>query len=113
MRILGFSKKWEKLSQPEFTTFRFIRKDRDWEIGEVVQVVYKPRQKGGGELMGVAEIIALKARANMQYISESEVRADGFESYDAMDLWMEKMYGYRRWNFEPMNKLTLRWVKRK
>jgi len=30
MRILGFSKKWDKLKDPEFTTFRFERKDKDW-----------------------------------------------------------------------------------
>lgn len=54
MRILGFSKHWAKLDNPEFTTFRFPRKDKDWQIGETVKIVIKPRSKGGGELLGLA-----------------------------------------------------------
>jgi len=46
MRILGVSKKWDKLkNEMLFTTFRFPRKDRDWAVEEVVQLVYKPRSK--------------------------------------------------------------------
>lgn len=40
MRILGFSKKWDKLNNGKFTTFRYPRKDslvgRDWHDGEVL-----------------------------------------------------------------------------
>jgi len=57
MRILGFSKKWAKLNNKLlFTTFRFPRKDKDWEIEEVVQIVYKPRSKER-EPLGIARII--------------------------------------------------------
>jgi len=35
MRILGVSKKWDKLQRPEWTTFRFARKDKDWYEGEI------------------------------------------------------------------------------
>ena len=31
MRIISFSVMWPKLQQPRFTTFRFPRKDKDWE----------------------------------------------------------------------------------
>lgn len=57
MRILGFSQKWHKLNNGIlFTTFRFPRKDKDWEIEEVVQIVYKPRSKQR-EPLGIARII--------------------------------------------------------
>lgn len=70
MRILGFSRKdWinhltskPKLEEDKFTTFRFERRDEDWRVGEQVQVVYKPRRKGGGEVLGVAEIINKERR---------------------------------------------------
>ncbi len=56
MRIIGFSKKWSKLSQPTFTTFRVERKDKDWFTGESVRVVVQPRTKGR-EPLGIAQII--------------------------------------------------------
>ena len=52
MRIMGFQKQWvnqltgkPKLSEEEFTTFRWPRRDRDWEVGETVRVVMNPRTK--------------------------------------------------------------------
>ena len=42
MRILGFSKKWGKLGDTTFTTYRFPRKDKDWQLEEVVQVATQP-----------------------------------------------------------------------
>ena len=48
MRILCFSKKWGKLNKQwfspnllTFTTFRFPRRDRDWEVEEVVQPIVR------------------------------------------------------------------------
>ena len=66
MRILGFSEKWAKLLEGTFTTFRLERRDTDWQVGEVVQVVYKPRRKGGGEKLGVAKIVD-KARRYLEH----------------------------------------------
>lgn len=123
MRILGFSKKeWInyltgslKLGEDEFTTFRFPRRDRDWEVGELVQVIYKPRRKGGGEKLGVAEIIGKELKrwtetiSKGEFISTNEALADGFLGIFPMYFWMEKTYGDRILN-EPMNKLTLRWI---
>lgn len=109
MRILGFSRKWDKLKQGEFTTFRFPRRDRDWEVGEVVQVVYKPRRKEGGESLGIAEIISKESRLGAE--DDAEAQADGFIGVRDMERWMVKTYGVSR-TWEPMNKLTLKWVKR-
>lgn len=112
MRILGFSEKWDKLKQPVFTTFRFPRKDRDWEKEEIVQIVCKPRIKGGGEKLGIAKIVA-KQKAWMDAdITEQEAKDDGFSSLVDMRIWFVKTYGIRRLLSEPMNKLTLVWVER-
>ena len=109
MRVLGFSKKWDKLNQTKFTTFRFARKDRDWQVGEAVQIIYKPRGKKR-ERLGIAEIINKEQRDLYRVgITDTEVVKDGFKDIDEMGKWLDKTYG-RRWLDEPMNKLTLRWI---
>lgn len=114
MRILGFSKRWQKLSDAEFTTFRFPRKDKDWRIGEQVQIVYKPRSKervrlGTAEIIGkVAERIFPDSICLIAAVSEYEAIKDGFPNLREMHLWMWDRYKRRAVN-EPMNKLTLKW----
>jgi len=128
MRVLGFSHKWPKLQQPEFTTFRFARKDKDWGIGEDVQIVYKPRSKDR-EVLGFATIVEKAPRCMALHgskltepkITNEEANADGFpdqrslipsmRGYFFMWEWLWKTYGGRRLLDEPMNKLTLRWFK--
>lgn len=120
MRELGFSEKWPKLKQGAFTTFRFQRRDKDWQVGEVVRVVYKPRSKER-EVLGVAEIVS-KEKRNMvkaladdysyATVSEDEARADGFNNYWELWHWLfDAHHGGQRFIDEPMNKLTLRWQK--
>jgi len=121
MRILGFSKKWDKLKQPQFTTFRFPRADKDWTVGEQVRVVIRPRSKGGGEKLGLAEFISREAREFDKdfhrlakgncapLITEAEAIEDGFVSLADMIEWMEKTYGCLDW-IPCMDKLTLKWV---
>lgn len=115
MRILGVSKKWDKLNNPGFTTFRFERKDKDWHTGELIRVVYKPRSKER-EILGLAKIIDKELRkfAPVGYshplmVTDSEAILDGFNSYHAMFYWFYNQYGNRIFD-EPVNKLTLRWV---
>jgi len=132
MRILGFSKKWDKLNNSIlFTTFRFARKDKDWQVGEQVKIVYKPRSKGGGEVLGVAKIIGKTKRSVGIYgdktgrplITDKEAIADGFPGYEKkfgveikpiFQMWefLWDAYGGERLLNEPMNKLTLRWIER-
>ena len=118
MRILGFSKKWAKLGHKEFSTFRFPRRDRDWEIGEQVQIVIKPRHKDR-QILGIAEIINKELRSpdaefprrDYLTISDEEARIDGFEDYEDMWHWILSTYGAGdRLMSEPMNKLTLKWL---
>lgn len=107
MRVLGFSKRWQKLSNPEFSTFRFPRRDRDWKVGEIVQIVYKPRSKEH-EVLQVAIIIG-KEPKQLADITREEAIADGFNSRTELRQWMTKTYGRtdRIASNEPMNKLTL------
>jgi hypothetical protein len=120
VRPLGFSEKWPKLQQGVFTTFRFKRRDKDWEVGEVVQVVYKPRQKGGGEKLGTAKIIDKGKRRvcpnmmgapisnSIPIVSSQEAVEDGFLSRASMVLWISRHHKGRNYR-EPMNKLILQW----
>lgn len=125
MRILGFSKKWDKLNRLEFTTFRFARNDKDWQINEQVKIKIKPRSKGGGTLLGIAKIINketrridhFRASPSIPYsgfVTEEEAMTDGFVNAKEMLDWLDKSYHYDdRWVFgEPMNKLTLQWIQR-
>lgn len=123
MRIISFSKKWGKLQQPEFTTFRFPRKDKDWYVGEVVQVFYKNRSKNR-EFLGVAKIKNKEPRAmgrlgdktGCQHVTNEEAIAGGFpgtevkRGYFHMWEFLWGYYGGERLLNEPMNKLTVKWL---
>ena len=129
MRELGFSKKWSKLKETFFTTYRFTRKDRDWGVEEVVKCVYKPRSKKR-EVLGIARIIR-KQPKNLnkfwQYysspnypntpdmITPSEAEEDGFTGMHGggdtrkMRQFFIDTYGYSKCA-STMNKLTLYWI---
>ncbi len=132
MRILGFQKKWDKLNQDIFTTFRFVRRDRDWGVEEVVQIVYKPRSKER-EILGIARIIRKQEKdLNKRWcfyplpsfpntpdmITPEEAYADGFPGIhrggdvEGMYKFFLEAYGYSRCHKELMNKLTLYWIER-
>jgi hypothetical protein len=111
MRVLGFSKKWDKLNDKTFTTFRFPRKDRDWSVGEQVQIVFHPRGKDR-EIIGCAEIIEKLSclfRPTIGYYmpTDEDARADGFKDYPAMAEWFEQTYGDIIYS-KPINRLTLK-----
>ncbi len=107
MRILGFSKKWDKLRKLQFTTFRLPRKDKDWVLGEIVRIIYKPRSKER-EILGSAEIISKESRRLYQ-LTHSEAVEDGFRGVLNMSEWLLEAHGKRLFD-EGLNKLTLRWV---
>jgi len=110
MRVLGFSKKWPKLQQDEFTTFRLTRLDRDWEWGERVQIVYHARSKDR-EVLGVADIIR-KEQVWIDDINDFEAQLDGFPGgAKEMIGWLNKAHDPARLDHEPLSKLTLRWRK--
>lgn len=116
MRIISFSKMWAKLSQSEFTTFRFPRKDayrgREWHEGEEVQVYFKSRSPTRQKL-GDALIVRVEKRLIGDCdsdVTEAEAIADGFDSIQDMENWMIKTHGAERVLSESMNKITLRYI---
>lgn len=137
MRILGFSKKWPKLhldepieDRPPFTTFRMPRRDKDWSVEEVVQVVYKTRTKDR-EVLGVARIIRKQPKdLNKRWsyyplpsypntpdmITPKDAEEDGFTGMhgggdiEKMTKFFWDSLGYSRCMSEPINKLTLYWI---
>lgn len=130
MRELGFSVLWPKLAKPTATTFRFKRKDADWNEGEMVKVVYKPRSKKDRSVMGIAEIVRRDWRwaidrsmvtvvddtsvveyRNALIVTDDEAKIDGFKDHKEMAEWMSKTYKGRNYQ-EPMSKLTIRWQQR-
>lgn len=114
MRILSFNKKWAKLQNSEFTTFRFSRKDRDWEVKEHVQIYLKnrtPQREKLGDAIIINKELRKIATALKQYRpTEQEAIADGFSSLIDMNTYFRKTYGSARLFAEPINKLTLRWL---
>jgi hypothetical protein len=114
LRIISFCKRWTKLEQSEFTTFRFPRKDRDWEVGERVQVYLKnrsPQRENLGEAKIIKKEMRVIATIHTEYLpTEEEAIADGFNSLIEMNEFFRDTYGSRIFG-EPINKLTLRWVK--
>jgi len=105
MRIIGFNKKWDKLTLPEFTTFRVPRRDTDWFVGEKVQVVYRPRSKDRKPLF-LAEIVT-KEPKTFKGVTEFEAIADGFAN--SMEMWNYLKKAHKDFTIEtPLNKLTLK-----
>ena len=112
MRIISFSKMWDKLKQPEFTTFRYPRGDKDWFVGEEVQVFYKnrsPNREKLGEAVIVSKISKITGRLETD-VTDADAIADGFTDVRDMEQWLIKTYGIRKVVSEPINKLTLRWI---
>ncbi len=117
MRILGFSKvDWRnyethqdsKMLQPEFTTWRWPRKDRDWAVGEVVSVVVRTRSPHR-LILGEAEISANES-VDIYRITDIDARTDGFPKAGDLQhyLMMERIT--RGLGLVIPNRLTLRWL---
>lgn len=124
MRILGFSRKWDKFHlelpvdrRPPFTTFRFPRKDaskgRDWHQDEQVQIIYHHRSQTDREYLGNGLIVA-KYPKLVREISDNEARTDGFPSgYPEMLQWLA---AHSEWWLMTLptqwiNKLFIEWIK--
>ena len=105
MRILGYTKKWDKLYKPIHTTFRFPRKDKDWYEGEILQEVFKPRSPRR-EFIQFAVVIKKELKL-LADITQDEAVEDGFINRYAMFEWLQITYKGKDM-FRPINKLTLK-----
>jgi len=139
MRILSFSERWTKLNKSwfepnllTFTTFRYPRRDKDWEVEEVVKIVYKTRSPNREEL-GMARIIR-KDEKNTEkrwsyyplpsfpntpdMITPEEAKEDGFTGMhgggDVEKLldWLRESAGIRFYREHIVHKLTLYWIEK-
>jgi len=106
MRIISFSQRWPKLLNQEFTTFRYPRKDKDWFVGEAVQIFFKsrsPQREKLGDAIIVNKVLRFGPR------DDKEAQDDGFIDTADMERWMRKTYGEAKL-WERINKLTLKRV---
>jgi hypothetical protein len=110
MRVMGYTKRWSKLQKEVHTTFRFTRKDRDWETGEYVQEVYHPRSKNR-EIMNPKALIIEKTPKWWYEITDTEAIEDGFVDAQDMVTWLIEAYGQDRVNKERVNKLKIKIIK--
>ena len=120
MRELGVSVMWPKLKQDEWTTFRPPRKDRDWQVGEMVRIVFHPRGRDR-KVLGTAQITGKSLRilmpgeiarqAGISPISHAEAQEDGFAGVAEMGQWMRERYGSESL-YKPMNRLAIWWQER-
>jgi hypothetical protein len=125
MRIIGFEKDdWQsyyrnggscdKMSRPEFTTFRWPRRDnKDYQMGELLQVVIKPRSEARKPL----GIVAVVGREELDPywkeggITDEMARQDGFFYATELVTYLYKKRDYR--NYPPkVYRYTLIWIYR-
>jgi hypothetical protein len=105
---MGFTKKWDKLDRYEFTTFRVPRKDKDWQINEIVQIFLKPRSKDR-KFLGTATIVQ-KNQIMLPDITDTEGKLDGFAGKNEMIVWLINAHINFDFASKPINKFTLLWV---
>ena len=124
MRHIGFFRHWvdynterDLFDEDEFTTLRAPRK-QPLEVGESLIIMFKPMSMDS-KLLGLAEVIKLEPRAlsaqcaadsKVSQLTTLEVRGLGFP--DSAELWhfITKLLG--KATMEPMELITLRWIKR-
>ena len=106
------------MSNPEFSTFRYPRGDKDWYVGEQVQVFFNSRSPQR-EKLGIAQLIMIEDReldpwsskqSVIALITDKEAFEDGFPG-GRMEMieYMEKTYGCDY--ISRFHKIILRWLK--
>jgi hypothetical protein len=104
MQQLGFTKDWPyynresygsprpygaKLEYASFTTFRWPRLDgRDMQVGQLVQVVMRPRSKER-ELLGLALVVSAE-QIRLDNINDAMANEDGFEAGYKLRWWLKE-----------------------
>jgi hypothetical protein len=98
-----------KLEMNNFTTFRLVRRDRDWDFGEEVKVVCFPRTKRK-IVLGTAKIIDKVEFYPVEYTPLGTVQADGFRTIEEfLEFWRR---AHKERADEPFNLLNLIWIER-
>jgi len=131
MREMWVKEKWRRADDEVlFSNYQFPRKDRDWNLEEVVRIVYNPITKDR-TVMGIARIIRIQPKdlkRTWQFypypnypntpdmITPTDAEEDGFTGMHGggdtkkMESYYRKKYGWSRCEREPINKITLYWI---
>jgi hypothetical protein len=115
MRIISFTKHWDKLKNLTFSTYRYPY----WQEGWDVQVFYKNRNPKERQKLGEAKIIKVETveldptytyrlEKPVRFITKQEAIEDGFDSITDMLKWLRKLYGLDF--ISKMDKITLEWT---
>jgi hypothetical protein len=111
----AYDVKRKRLFNEQFITYKRIRKDKDWEVGEIVNVTLSPVAKPHIQL-GFAKIIGIDKKSSNHYLYPETTEL----SYD--ELLYEGLGQFDEWHFKRtyfgdfyndikiFNKITLQWV---
>jgi len=104
-----------RLFNEQFVTYKRIRKDKDWQVGEIVNVTLSPVAKPHTQL-GFAKIININKKSSNRFIypETTELSCDEllYEGFGQFDEWKFKQsyFGNDYHIVKIFNKITLQWI---
>ena len=107
--------KRNRLFNEQFVTYKRIRKDKDWQVGEIVNVTLSPVAKAHTQL-GFAKIIGIDKKSYNHFIypettslSCDELTYEGFGQFDEWE-FKRSYFGDDYHDVKTFNKITLQWI---
>ena len=107
--------KRNRLFNEQFVTYKRIRKDKDWQVGEIVNITLSPVAKPHTQL-GFARIISIDKKSDNHYMypetTDLSCEELKYECFDAFDSWKFKRtyFGDSYYDIKIFNKITLQWI---
>ena len=111
----SYNTKRNRLFNEQFVTYKRTRNDKDWQVGEIVNITLSPVAKPHIQL-GVAKIISIDKKSTNHYmytettdLSGEELRYEGFDNFQNWN-FMHKFFKDSRHDVKTFNKITLQWI---
>ncbi len=111
----SYDVKRNRLFNQQFVTYKRIRKDKDWQVGEIVNVTLSPVAEAHTQL-GFAKIINIDKKSFNRYtypetadLSCGELAYEGFGPFDNYD-FKRAYFGKDYLDVNIFNKITLQWI---
>lgn len=107
--------KRNRLFNERFVTYKRIRKDKDWQVDEIVNVTLSPVAKPHIQL-GFAKVIAIDKKSFNHYMYPETTNMSGeeltYEGFQIFDEWKFKRAYFDKdyIDIKMFNKLTLQWI---
>jgi hypothetical protein len=107
--------KRNRLFNEQFVTYKRIRKNSDWQVGEVVNVTLSPVAKPHVQL-GCAKIVSIDKKSDNHFIYPETTSMSGdeltYEGFNQFDNWQFKRanFGDSYHDIKVFNKITLQWT---